>query len=236
VSGQINLFSTAYRVKSKPFSAVWIVSGAAIVVAVILAYYALQARQLASLRTARTTSEAQIKQLRDQVAAAGQRTRKTQDKALEDQVAGLDALVKSRQELFIWLQTGQVGNREGYAKILTALARQHLEGVWLTGIEISGPQSDFIVKGRAVRADLLPDYIKILRNEEAFRGKSISALQLTEGEIDPNTDQKTATGVVNIAPAAAKMQAERAPRPRIRVVEFAIGSDAAAAAKGAASR
>ena len=84
----------------------------------------------------RSEAEAQIKQLREQLVALGQSGPRTKNKALEDQVARAEDLFRSRQELFGRLQSGEIGNREGYAKFLAALARQRVEGVWLTGVEI----------------------------------------------------------------------------------------------------
>lgn len=229
MSGQINLYSPAFRHQSKTFSAAWTVAAVIIIVAGTSAYYAWETLQLPDLRSRRSAADAQLKQLREQVVALGQATQRPRNKALEDQVARAEITFKGRQEFFGRLQTGEFGNRDGYAKFLAALARQRLEGVWLTGIEVSGPGSDFAIEGRTVRPDLLPGYIKMLRNEEALRGKPIGTLALREREIDPKGGQKGQAQPVGAAPAAGQgdgqaVQGGPGGPPGVRVVEFTLGT------------
>ncbi|MBI2319414.1 MAG: hypothetical protein HYU75_21050 [Betaproteobacteria bacterium] len=227
---QINLYLPAFRRERKPFSAAWTVAALLVTVAVMSAYYALAAQQLQPMRTQRKDAEAQLKQLREQVLGAAKGTQKTKSKALEDQVARAEGLLKGRQELLDRLKGGELGNRDGYTRFLKALARQHLEGVWLTSIEITGPRDEFALHGRATRADLLPEYIRMLRKEEAFRGKPIGTLALREREIEPKAEKSAPAGAAE--PAGAKAQpAAKASAPALRVVEFTIGTDLVAAAE-----
>ncbi len=227
MSRQINLYSSAFRRQTKVFSAVWTVAAAVAVAAVMLADYAWEARQVQDLRARRSEAGAQLTQLREQLVTLGKAVQKTSSKALEAQVAQSESLLRSRQELFGRLQSGEIGNRDGYAKFLTALARQRVQGVWLTGIEISGPGSDFALEGRTVRADLLPGFIRLLRNEDALRGKPIGTLALHEREIDPEGERKAQAGPAVPAPGGPAV-----PRAGVRVVEFRIGTGVAAAAGG----
>ena len=229
MSRQINLYSPAFRRQPKIFSAVWMVAAMVAIAAGMSAIYAWEAYQLPDLRPRRSEAEAQLKQLREQLVALGQTTQKTRNKALEDQVARAELMLKSRQEFFGRLQSGEFGNRDGYAKFLTALARQRLEGVWLTRIEVSGPGSDFAIEGRTIRADLLPGFIKMLRNEEALRGKPIGTLALREREIDPKGEQKAQSAPTGAVPAPGQgggqgAQGGPAGAPGVRVVEFTIGT------------
>ena len=228
MSRQINLYSPAFRSQPKTFSAGWTVAAVVVIAAGMSAYYAWDIRKLRGLSARKSQAEAQLKQLSEQLVALGQAGRRTKNKALEDQVASAENLLKTRQELFGRLQSGEIGNRDGYAKFLAALARQRVEGVWLTGVEISGPGNDFALDGRAIRADLLPGFIKMLRNEEAFRGKPIGTLALREREIDPEGERKAQAG-----PAAPAQGGPAGPRPGVRVVEFRIGTGVAAASGGA---
>ena len=214
------------RIQATPFSATWIVAAFLITVVVISGYYAIASRQVQELRARRSESETQLKLIRDQLVGAGKAAQKTRSKALEEQVARAETLFRGRQEVIGRLKGGEIGNRDGYSKFLLALARQHVEGVWLTGIEIAGPRDDFAFQGRALRADLLSDYIKTLRKEEAFRGKPIGTLSLHELEMEPGGEQKSAAGP---APAPDRQGA----RPAVRVVEFKIGTGLATVAETA---
>lgn len=231
MSRQINLYSPAFRRQPKNFSAGWTVTSVVAIAVGMSAYYAWDTQQLRGLSLRRTEAEARLKQLREQLIALGQAGQRTKNKALEDQVARAENLLKTREELFGRLQSGELGNRDGYAKFLAALARQRVEGVWLTGVEISGPASDFALDGRAIRADLLPGFIKMLRNEEALRGKPIGTLALREREIDPEGERKAQGGPAGAVPAQGGPAVQPA-RPRVRVVEFRIGTGVATAAGG----
>ena len=228
MSRQINLYPTAFRPQGKKFSAGWTVAAVLAITVGISAYYAWDTQRLRGLSARRSEAEAQLKQLRDQLVALGQAGPRTKNKALEDQVAHAENLLRTRQELFGRLQSGEIGNRDGYAKFLTALARQRVEGVWLTGVEISGPGNDIVLDGRAIRADLLPGFIKMLRNEEALKGKPIGTLALREREIAPEGERKAQGGpAAAVAPQGAP--AAQPARPAMRVVEFRIGTGVAAA-------
>ncbi len=232
MSRQINLFSTAFRRQRKPFSATWIVAGFVTTVALATAYYAVVAQPLQAMRAQRVDAAAQVKTVRDTLVAAGKEVQKTSNKALEDQVARAEAQLKGRQELVGRLQTGEIGNRDGYSKYLLALARQHLDGVWLTNIDISGPSDEFSVRGRTQRASQVSDYIKMLKNEEGFRGKPISTLSLVEREIEVANEQG---GVAAQLPGTRTPQGASAPaaRPKVLALEFVIGTGAPAATEGA---
>jgi hypothetical protein len=231
MSRQINLYSPSFRRQTKTFSAVWVVVAVLVVAAVMSADYAWEAHRLQDTRARRSEAAGQLAPLREQLVTLGKVVQKPSNKALEAQVAQSERVLGSRQELFARLQGGEIGNRDGYAKFLAALARQRVEGVWLTGIEISGPGNDFALEGRTVRADLLPGFIKRLRNEEAFRGKPIGMLALHERQLDPKGEPE---GGVAGAPAQS---GQGGPSPGVRVVEFRIGASAAggAGATGVAS-
>ena len=234
MSRQINLYSPAFRREAKTFSAAWTVAAVVAIAAGMAAYYAWDTQQLRGLSARRNEVEGQLKQLRDQLVALGQAGPRTKNKALEDQVARAENVLKSRQELFGRLQSGEIGNRDGYAKFLAALARQRMDGVWLTSIEISGPGNDFALYGRAIRADLLPEFIKRLRNEEALRGKPIGTLALHEREIGPEGERKAQAGPAAAVPPQGGQGVQGGPAgqpaPGVRVVEFRIGTGVAAAA------
>jgi len=228
MSGQINLYTLAFRHQPKTFSAVWTVVAVVAIAVGTWAYYALESYQLRDVRAHRSEAEAQLKQLREQLLALGQTTQRIKNKALEDQVARAEILLKGRQEFFGRLQTGEFGNRDGYAKFLAALARQRLDGVWLTRVEISGPGSDFAIEGRTIRADLLPGFIKMLRNEDALRGKPIGTLSLQEREIDFKGEQSTQAAPAGAAPVQSGQGGPvPQPGPMVRVVEFTIGTGVA---------
>ena len=232
MSRQINLYSSAFRRQTKKYSALWTVAAVFAVAAGMTADYAWETYQLRDLRARRGAADVQLKQLREQLLALGKRTQRMPDKALQDRVARAEDLLRGRQKLFARLESGEIGNRDGYAEFLAALARQRVDGVWLTRVEISGPGSDFTIEGRTVRADLIPGYIKLLGTEDVLRGKSIGTLAMHERQIDSvatPTTQGTPSTVAPIRAESERTAAEARPGS-VRVVEFILGTAAGAAA------
>ncbi|HET7199599.1 MAG TPA: PilN domain-containing protein, partial [Burkholderiales bacterium] len=70
-------------------------------------------------------------------------------------------------------------NPNAYSEYLRAFARQTVQGVWLTGIQISEGGEQLSLTGRAVRADLVPVLIGRLRQEPVLRGRPLDALAIT---------------------------------------------------------
>jgi len=244
MSAQINLYSTAFRRQRKPFSATWILAAFAAGVVLPSAWYVLASQPLTEMRARRVEAADQMKKIRDELVAAGKMAQQTSSKALEEEVARAEAQLKSRQELLGRIQGGEAGNREGYSKYLYALARQRVDGVWLTSIDIAGPANEFSVQGRAQRPGQISEYIKLLNKEEGFRGRSIGTLSLNEREIEVASEQGSTSGSASPSGAPTPQAPGAAgSRPRVRVLEFMIGtgvsagtSTGASTAAGAASR
>ena len=227
MSRQINLYSAEFRRQRKPFSASWIVMGLLGSLVLASAYYAIVTQPLPEMRARRAESGAQLKVIREELVVVAKAVKKPVNKELEDQVARAEAQLKARQELVVRLKGGEIGNRDGYSKYLLGLARQRMDGVWLTQIDISGPGDDFSVRGRAQRANQVSDYIKMLGKEEGFRGKPIGTLSMIEREIELAGDPAAVNAPTQRAGTAAPPPPGQ--RPRMRALEFVIGTGAASA-------
>ncbi len=104
--------------------------------------------------------------------------------------------VKALQQIFDILQTGEIGNTEGYSNYLRAFSRQISDGLWLTGLAIHGAGNEIALQGRTLRPELVPAYIGRLTREPVMRGKSFSALDMQQ-------PQPEAGAAANAPPASA---------------------------------
>lgn len=66
----------------------------------------------------------------------------------------------------------------GAAEILRALSRQHLDGLWLTGLSIGEGGGDLEIRGRMSSQALLPEYLRRLEREPVFQGRQFAALDM----------------------------------------------------------
>jgi hypothetical protein len=103
---------------------------------------------------------------------------RTPDKALEAEVAKLEMEVRARQSTLQALSMGELGNTKGFSEFLAALGRSAVPGLWLTSVTIGQSGNELIVNGRALRADLMPSFLRGLNSEAVMRGRKVTDLRL----------------------------------------------------------
>ena len=69
-----------------------------------------------------------------------------------------------------------IDNEGGFAARLEALARQSVDGLWLTGMVLR--QDDVVLKGRALQPQLIPVYVQRLDREPSLQGRAFRALEV----------------------------------------------------------
>jgi hypothetical protein len=210
VSQQINLYNPLFLKQEKHFSAYTMAQalGAIGLGLAALYVYALMETRTAerSAQQVREHANAQREQFVKLTASLSPQAR---SKALEADVARLEAEVKSRQSTLELLNTGELGNTSGFSDFLAAFGRQALPGVWLTGISIGESGNELVVSGRALRPELLPAYLRALNNEPMMRGRLVTQMKLAAKSVPPP------------APGAA---AKARPNQPERFVEFVLAA------------
>ena len=179
MSQQINLFNPAFQPQKKIFS-VNAMAGALGVLVLLVVGTGVYARvRIAQLeaRVARGEDEVQAAQKRLEAATAEFAPR-TKDGRLEAEVAAAQAEHDALRRVADVIQRGDLGNTEGYAEYFRALARQSVDGLWLTGVTITGAGTEIGVRGRALDPALVPGYLARLRNERVLQGKPVGSMQI----------------------------------------------------------
>ncbi len=72
-----------------------------------------------------------------------------------------------------------------FSRYLLALARQSMPTVWLTSINITGPQQAIDLAGSTFRPGDVPDFLQKLQREPVFMGKTFAKLALLPAEKIP---------------------------------------------------
>jgi hypothetical protein len=98
---------------------------------------------------------------------------------LDQDLKSTEAAVALRQSLLRELGTGGLARPAGYSEYLRAFARQTVEGLWLTSIQIAEGGAQLTMSGRALQADLVPVLIARLKQESVLRGRPLEALVIT---------------------------------------------------------
>lgn len=187
---QINLFAPRFREQKKHFSAATLVLALASLLVLSVGVQSLYAWQNRALQATLSDTDRRVATLREQlVRFSNEYSAQGRSTALADEIARVEERLRTRRELLAGMRSGAGGDVEGFSPYLAALARQTMNGVWLTGIEIGGKSGDLVLKGRVLDGDLVPAYIGQLNKEEPFAGRTITELRLTA-----KTEKKAASG------------------------------------------
>jgi hypothetical protein len=135
-----------------------------------------------SLQRQADAGAAQLQQRQARLAAVtAEFPPRQKDPTLAGAVSEAERQLGALREVSGVLQRGELGNTRGYAEYFRALARQHVEGLWLTGITIHGAGNEIGVRGRALDAQAVPGYLTRLTREPVLQGKGFGSLQISEG-------------------------------------------------------
>ncbi|MYM34580.1 MSHA biogenesis protein MshA [Duganella sp. FT94W] len=206
MSQQINLFNPIFLKQKKIFSALPMLEalGAIIVGALLLNWYAAQT--VDQLERVATEGKATLAKREQQLAKASKQfAPRVKDAVLETDLAEAEAELVALREVSTVLQGGSLGNTLGYAEYFRAFSRQNVNGLWLTGLTISGAGTDIGVQGRAMHATLIPNYISRLTAERVMHGKTFASLDIgrpgTTAPPAPQSPPVLATTVAGLTPA-----------------------------------
>ena len=190
MSQQINLFNPVFLQQKKIFSARTM---AAALGALLLGVGALQLyghTRVASLQSQADAAAAQLKKSEARLATVNAEFAPRQKSpALEAELAEAQRQLAALRQVAGVLERGELGNTQGYAEYFRALARQHVDGLWLTGVSIvdggsggsGGSGGEIGVRGRALDPGQVPGYLNRLTREPVMRGKSFGSMQISEG-------------------------------------------------------
>ncbi len=83
------------------------------------------------------------------------------------------------------LEGEAVGNTDGFSEYLEAFGRRHPDGLWLTRIRIADGGTRLDLLGKALDADLVPEFLRELTHEPQLAGATFTALKLARDESGP---------------------------------------------------
>ena len=223
MSQQINLYTPILLKKQALFSSRAMMQGLTVVAIGMFAGYASLLYVSKGLRAQEAAAQQEFDTAMAQFSSLGlnaQGASPGPSKALEEEIVRLQLQRRQQNDLIDRLSGADVGNAEGFSKYLAALARQPLSGLWLTGFSVGGSNDDIVIRGQALRADLVPTYIRQLGREEVMRGRKMNELQVVAVE-EP---AKPA-----VAAQTPNSGAARGPGQKNRYIKFTLSSASSSA-------
>jgi len=180
VSQQINLFNPQFLEKKKYFSAEAMTQALGLIVLGMAAFYGFALWQDRSLARQTGESGRAYEQQKQQFAkVSAELSPEKRETQLDQDLKSIEAAIALRQSLLRELGTGGSPGSSGYSEYLRAFARQTVQGLWLTSIQIAEGGAQLTMSGRALQADLVPVLIGRLKQEPVLRGRPLEALAIT---------------------------------------------------------
>jgi len=168
---QINLYQPIFSEPRKPLAASTVAMIIGLVAVCLIAFSVhatLRVNKVAarveSLRNDQTRQEAV---LADATAAS---TARSNPAEIEARVKKLTASLNERARALHLLKSGAAGQTTGFAARLEALAKRHVDGLWIDRLVISGSNGSMSLAGATLNADIVPAYLQSLAQEPVLAG------------------------------------------------------------------
>lgn len=179
---QINLYNPDLIPRQHPFSTIGLAIMLAVAVAgmLLIQIYSLYTKDQLEQDSAVISEllqreNGQLEKIRTLLA------QRPHDPQLAAETRGLEAELKARQEAVALLKAQAHGeDHRGFSPLFSALARQIVDGVWITGVAI-GAQREMALTGRALSGERVPHYLQKLKNEPALRGHTFDQFEIVPG-------------------------------------------------------
>ena len=176
---QINLYLLEFRPETNAFRSRFMLQAASVFVIALVLSYAVAHREISAVG-----SELKIVALQE--AAALDRlqnirpliTSITGERSWSEQLDEVSRTLAERQSLLSLMQGNTLGDTKGFSRHLRALARQQIDGIWLTRIQLSPEGDGTRLEGHAIRAELVPLYVQELTAEPAFARQRFNRFQI----------------------------------------------------------
>ena len=173
---QVNLLAPMYRKQHALFSS-RVSIGICLIVSVFLALIyvvtvwrgSVVANEYTRLVATRDTATRRVNELAAQLQGQA-------NPALAAEVGTLTQERDRKAQALAALALREVDSSGGFSPQFIGLARQRVNGLWLTRIELSGQQ--IALQGVALSEELIPRYLRRLGGEQVFTGTAFEQAQL----------------------------------------------------------
>lgn len=176
---QVNLLAPMFRKQRTLFSARVTLAICVATAATLGATYGITAWRVGALGEAQARLAAQRQALTDQLNQLGEQYKtRGHSPALDAQVEALTRERDGKQQALATLSRRELGNTHGFSPQLAGLARQRLNGLWLTRVAVSSSGAQIALEGVTLSESLIPQYLAKLGGEPVFSGLAFAEARL----------------------------------------------------------
>ena len=215
---QINLYQPIFSQDRKQLSAITVASALGVITAMLLGVSVYADRRVDQLELDVQAMRERAAQQEQVVAKAGElHAVRGNPIEIKARVKQLTESVAARNQALKVLQEGAAGQTTGFASRLEALARRHVDGLWLDGLVLSGTTGSMTLRGATLNAGTVPIYLQGLAHETALSGTRFDDFVIERPGLDTQKEASEDTG------EGAEAPKPRAPAPTNHI-RFRAGS------------
>lgn len=97
------------------------------------------------------------------------------DRSLNVKLRKLEKDLISKQTVLDVLSNEKLGNTTGFTQHFEGLARQSIQGLWITRAHFTQGGTVLDIQGKSNQPDLVPKYLQALSGENAFKGTELDS-------------------------------------------------------------
>ena len=168
---QINLYQPIFSETRTPFSGRVVGLGFVVLIAGLAGYSVYANSKLAELDTAVAALRTEQAEQEALLASTGdEQATREKPVVIDARIKKLDQQIAERRVALKVLQSGAAGHTSGFANRMEALARRHVDGLWIDKLVLSGTNGSMRLEGSALNADTVPVYLRSLAQETVLSG------------------------------------------------------------------
>ncbi len=176
---QVNLYQDELKTKTLRYSSKLLLQISIVFILTFsfitgFSYYQLQQHEmtLAEYQLKQKTALSELQKLQQELAL------RKKDMNLARRLTERTAELANKQKVLNILSRDEFGNTKGFIEHVSGLARQRIEGLWLTKIRIANGGTDVALHGITLKAELVPKYLQRLSSEKVFAGTEFESLSM----------------------------------------------------------
>jgi len=180
---QVNLYQNELRTQKLNYSALMLAQISVIILIVFaiftgFRYFQLQQHQASLIENQQKQKIA----MADLHKIQAELSLRKKDTRLAKLITDKTRELANKQKVYGILSRDEFGNTKGFVEHVSGLARQRIDGLWLTQIRIASGGTDVTLQGTTSKSALLPKYLQRLSVEKAFSGTEFKSLLMARQE------------------------------------------------------
>lgn len=176
---QVNFYQPQFRERAAPLPADLLLKVCGAVFAAMLIIYGFAANRVdgvaSEMRVIAAQEAAAVKRLEN---LRGTINSVLGEQSWAERLEEASRLLEERESSLLLVSGTRLGNADGFSGHLMALARQSIDGIWLTRISLSAQGDETWFEGVSLKADSVPVYLQGLAAEAAFADQRFRRLNI----------------------------------------------------------